>query len=350
MANMSIFDKLRTINIEGKTILLTHNDLDGSGPVVILRTLFSAPEIDLEVRHNSNGVMSYNIKDVVVNHGDEYDNIIVTDISMNDTDLEEIKNSAYVDKLVLIDHHISASHLNEYDWAVVEPGLIEDDFRAHYYKDLDPALPRSSSATSLFYDYLVAKGLVYDHNPDLELFVHQVATWDTWDWNNTFNRDMQYYTLNETFRIYGIDIFDRIYPERFLSPEKNAEFIRQTELLLEIENSKINSLLMRVSSSFKTGYLNCNGKRYSFCLWMGSSYMSEVNDLMKEKHPGKDLYLINYGTGIGVRSENPDINVGEFAKQFGGGGHVGAGGFKISEDMQIGYTQSAMNATFEIDK
>ena len=307
MANMTIFNKLRTIDPNGRTIIVTHNDLDGSGPVVVLRTLF--PDMNLVIKHNSNGVMSYNIKDIVVNHGDEYDNIIVTDISMNDVDLEIIKKSIHVKKLILIDHHISASHLNEYNWAVVEPGLIEDDFRAHYYKDLNPELPRSSSATSLFYDYCVAKGFVKNPNPDLELFVHQVATYDSWDWNNTFQRDMQYYILNEIFQIYGVDIFDRIYPERFLSPEKNAEFNRQTRLMLEIEDTKKQTLLSWVHKQFQTGSMTCNGQQYSICLWIGNSYLNDVFDLMKEKYPDKDLYLINYGTGISVRSENPEINV-----------------------------------------
>jgi oligoribonuclease NrnB/cAMP/cGMP phosphodiesterase (DHH superfamily) len=345
---LKIFDKLRTIDPAGKTIIITHNDLDGSGPIVILKTLF--PDMDLEVRHCSNAVMSYIIKDVVVNHGSEYDNIIVTDISVNDVDLEILLKSIYTTKLVLIDHHISADNLNQYPWAVVANRLLSDSFRAEYYKDAAEDAPRSESATSLFYNYLVAKNLITNVPEGLETFVHQVATYDTWDWHYTFNRDMQFYILNEIFGIYGSEMFDKLYPESFTSKEKNDEFKRQTKVMLEIENIKKQNMLQWVPKRLQTGTMMINDKTYSIVMWVGSSYLNDVFDLMKEHYPDKDFYIINYGTGISLRTENPDINVGEFVKaNYNGGGHTGAGGFKISDNMQIGYTQSVMNATFKID-
>ena len=76
--------------------------------------------------------------------------------------------------------------------------------------------------------------------------------------------------------------------------------------------------------------------------------MNDVFLLMKEKYPQKDLYIINYGTGIGLRTDT-NIDVGQLAKMFRGGGHKEAAGIKISDLSQIKYTQSALNGVIQID-
>lgn len=53
---------------------------------------------------------------------------------------------------------------------------------------------------------------------------------------------------------------------------------------------------------------------------------------MRETYPEIDLFIINYGTGISIRSDKENINVGKIVKTFGGGGHKGSGGFKLSKE------------------
>ena len=64
---------------------------------------------------------------------------------------------------------------------------------------------------------------------------------------------------------------------------------------------------------------------------------------MKTEYPEKDLYIINYGSGISMRGVKKDFNVGMFAKgNYGGGGHPGAAGFPIPEEMIHEYMEQIL--------
>ena len=91
---MDIFNKLIRINDvidnNAKILLLTHTDLDGAAPAVIIRTAF--PDQDIDVRYCNNSEMSEVIRNSVLDTNSEYDLVIVTDISVNAEDAEIIDN------------------------------------------------------------------------------------------------------------------------------------------------------------------------------------------------------------------------------------------------------------------
>jgi oligoribonuclease NrnB/cAMP/cGMP phosphodiesterase (DHH superfamily) len=119
------FSKLRKLNKDDKILLLTHTDMDGSTKIV-MDQMFD----NVDVWHCNNNAMSYLIKKAVTTEvADEYDAIVVTDISCNKEDAEIINNSPNKNKLTLLDHHPTATHLNQYPWAVVEVNVVEDSFR-----------------------------------------------------------------------------------------------------------------------------------------------------------------------------------------------------------------------------
>ena len=351
----SIFSKLKKVSKHDKVLLITHNDLDGAGPAILFSVVLGKENV--EIRHCGNGPMSYLIKNAVLNEADNYNKIIATDISVNEIDAEIINTSRNIDKFILIDHHSTAMFLNKYDWAVVESSLIEDSFRADYYKNIDENKPRSSSATSLVYDYLDYIGLTNNINTELREFVHNIATYDTWDWINTFNNKKECYDLNLLFFIYGSTLFDEKFTEHFSKSASKTSFFLDNQqddfdkinkTLLEVEVAKRSNFLKYVSKNFKVGSIEIGDKKYSMCMWVGNTYMNDVFLLMKEKYPQKDLYIINYGTGIGLRTDT-NIDVGQLAKMFRGGGHKEAAGIKISDLSQIKYTQSALHGVIQID-
>lgn len=352
MTKNELFKNLYKINPDNKILLITHNDLDGSGPVVILNKFFK----NVIVRHVTNYAMSWTIIKAVTEELDEteeFDCVVACDISVNEADAELIENHPNHDRFVLIDHHATAEFLNKYDWAAVESKLLDDSFRTIFYEGISEDKPRSSSGTSLLYDYVDYLGLAKDADPEFKLFIHMIATYDTWDWKNTFTGAESCYDLNTLFNIYGSEIFDRLYTERFTGMNETDidNFNKQNNLVLEIENRKRENFLQYVDKGFQTGSVKIGDKCYSMCLWTGNSYMNDVFERMKEHWPNRDLYIICYGTGISYRSDNPDINVGEISKLYGGGGHVAAGGFKIPLDLQIGYIQAAMtDSTVYIDR
>ena len=73
-------------------------------------------------------------------------------------------------------------------------------------------------------------------------------------------------------------------------------------------------------------------KEYSIAYIEESKYIFDIFDYMRETYPEIDLFIINYGTGISIRSDKENINVGKIVKTFGGGGHKGSGGFKLSKE------------------
>ena len=48
-----------------------------------------------------------------------------------------------------------------------------------------------------------------------------------------------------------------------------------------------------------------------------------------------DLYIVNYSSGISIRTSNDNIDVGTLVSKFGGGGHPGAGGIRIDKELQV---------------
>ena len=61
-----------------------------------------------------------------------------------------------------------------------------------------------------------------------------------------------------------------------------------------------------------------------------------------------DLYFVHYGTGISIRTDT-DLNVAQFAMNYGGGGHPGAGGIKISQELLQNQLEAALNGTVYYD-
>ena len=344
-----LFSKLYKVKPTYKILLMTHIDLDGSGPVVVLNKFFK----NVTVRHCSNAAMSWLTRKAVIEDmtTENFDCVIACDISVNETDAKLIEASENRSKFVLIDHHCTADFLNQYEWATVESNLVKDSFRAYFYEKISDDKQKLSSGTSLLYDYLDYLGYA-DHNPEFEIFVHMIASYDTWDWKNTFTDAECCYELNQLFQIYGYDIFDRIYTERYttMSAAEIEAFNKQNKLLLEIDTNKRENALKNVDKNFQTGKIKIKDRVYTMCLWSGAgTYMNDVFDRMKEHWPDRELYIIAYGTGISIRSDNPAVNVGEICKELNGGGHAAAGGFKIPENLQIGYAQTALNATMYID-
>lgn len=352
MKKDELFKDLYKLKPDDRILLITHSDLDGSGPVVILNKYFK----HVDVQHCTNAVMSYSIREAVLetlNEG-EYDVVVACDLSVEEADAKLIDASPNKEKFVLIDHHLTAEWLNKYAWASVESNLLEDSYRAQAYEGLPENLNRSSSGTSLLYNYLIYIGIITDRDPDLDMFVHIVACYDTWDWMNTFTDADICYDLNLLYNVYGSEVFDREFSARFTTMDVAAieNFNKQNKLLLEIEENKRDNFLKYVDRHFQTGKITIQDKEYSVCLWVGNSYLNDVFMKMKEHWPNRDLYIICYGTGISVRKtdDNENINVGEIVKMFKGGGHNAAGGFKIPTGLQMGYIQAAFEGcTLNID-
>lgn len=154
--------------------VITHTDLDGIGCAILIKELMNE-EVDISYcsYENVNDIS----KEVIANH-DIYSKIFITDISVDDNVaqlLDQIK-----EKVVLLDHHISAIHLNKYEWANV---IIEND-------------KGKTCGTSLVYDFLQKEKKC--DNESISIFVELVRRFDTWEWDTIYN-DVSAKNLNDIY-------------------------------------------------------------------------------------------------------------------------------------------------------
>ncbi len=340
------FSKFKAPNKIGNTLLLTHTDLDGSGPVMLLSTIFP----NLTVQHCSNNTMSYDIKNAVCNPhvSQQYANIFAVDISCNEEDAVKINTNPNNKKLILLDHHQTASHLNQYKWATVCVEELKDSYRQTYYPEESTAL---TSGTALLYNFLEYSNMFKDckniNMEHMQKAVHIIAAYDAWDWYNVFEKSPYIQQLNKLHQIYGCNRMEKKLLEYVTS---NAELYNSTDqLLLDIHQEKIDNYLDAIENCFKTGNLIMNNKYYSIVFCNTHDYPAETFERMKENYPDYDLYMLNYGTGISMRATKDDINVGALLKGLGGGGHAGAGGIKIEQDLQRMLIEQTLQAQLIID-
>ena len=337
------FKKLYKLKKEDKVLLLTHTDADGAGPAILL----AAAGIQADVQHCTNAAMSAMIRRAVCSQETavKYDVVIITDISCTDADAAIIDERKCVNT-VLLDHHVSASTLNRYGWARVLSETLDDTISPP--EDRKEQKREHSSGTSLLYDYLDFCGLAGDI-PNQELtsyLVHMITGYDTWDWMNAFAGDDAFKTANRLFWICGIDIYEERMTERLMDAGATSIYTETDGILFRIEEAKISNYLDMVRRGYHAGTLKKDEGDYSFVLCYAHDYLSDVFADMKRLYD-VDLYIINTGTRLSIRTNRNDIDLGGMTKALGGGGHMGAGGVPIPEWRLNGLTEKVLKGELE---
>lgn len=335
------FKKLAKPHRDDKVLLLTHIDMDAAGTEILCKNVFT----DLTVKHLNNNKMSEGILNSVMSNieSNMYDIVIIDDISCSievADKINEVKNNM---KIVLLDHHNTAEELNRYDWALVVSELLEDSFMVDRYKNPDKA---HSSGASLMYDYLEYNGLL-DGTGFLKELIHIIAAYDTWDWHDILGENERYSSMDKLCDIYGLDGFVEEMYNRSLESYTAAGLFNTKDInKLRDYQEKVDEYLESIKESFVESTLTIEDTKYSIVWCFTSSFLQETFILMKELFPNKDLYIIDFGGGMSLRTENPELHVGKFARQrYGGGGHPGAAGFGLTQEMKRKCLEIIMGGT-----
>lgn len=348
MTKEQLFKKLDKVDSDENILLLTHTDMDAAGVAIVCMQELK----NLDIKYLSNNKMSQGILNNVRDNKEtkRYDAIIIADISCNDKDAEEvdaIKKETGM-KIVLLDHHLTANHLNKYDWAVVESGMLEDSNIASKYAAVNISDAHSSGA-SLTYDFLSYVKVV-DRTGFLDEIIHLIAAYDTWDWHYLFNDNERYSKLDKLCDIYGLKIFVDEMHLRAVTAYTAFSLFDPTDLtLLNIHNNKVQSHLGYIKDYIKTGVLTLeSGKQYKVAWCIASEYLTETFDYMQETYTDCDMYIINTGDGVSLRTAKEELNVGQLAKElYNGGGHPGAAGFPINYEVTHRYMEQVLKGKIE---
>ncbi|CAM5219215.1 Oligoribonuclease NrnB/cAMP/cGMP phosphodiesterase (DHH superfamily) OS=Ureibacillus acetophenoni OX=614649 GN=SAMN05877842_108131 PE=4 SV=1 [Ureibacillus acetophenoni] len=301
--------------------LLSHNDLDGVGCGILAKLAFGQ---DVKVRYNSIAFLNREIEYFLEN--DNPDTFLfITDLSPNEQNEKKLQQFYEANGNVkLIDHHKTALHLNDYEWGYV---LVEAEDG------------RLTSATSLFYEYLVTNNFLVE-NEAISEFVELVRQYDTWEWEK--NENHKAHSLNSLFFLVSIDEFEETMIER-LQNNSQFDFDDFEKRLLNMEEDKIDRYIRRKRREIVQAKI---GKYYTGIVY-AESYHSELGNELGKEHPHLDyITILNMGgKRISFRTIYDHVDVSEIAGRFGGGGHQKAAGCNLVEEAYKLYVLD----TFQLD-
>lgn len=298
--------------------IFTHNDLDGLGCVLLAQLAYGKDAVDFETcRHEDidEKVSLYFSEKAYENFSYCY----VTDIAVSEDIAVQINTlfaspSQYIS---IIDHHISTTSLNVHNWCHV---TVADDNGLKY------------CGTSLFYKELLTLDVPFKEkllNPLVVSFVEKIRRYDVWDWQPL--NDIEAKQLDDLLSILGKDRFMDYWLKRLEEDHGHFYFDDIQTLLLELRQNEINQyiesrneeIIVKEIAGYQTGIVFAN------------RYQSELGNQLALLHPELDfIAMINVGGGVSCRCVKDDVNLAELAASFGGGGHVKASGFPISDEIR----------------
>ncbi|QKE56542.1 DHH family phosphoesterase [Bacillus phage YungSlug] len=313
---------------------------------------------------------------------DNYNLVLITDITPKDKNLIKEINENYADKFLLLDHHDNedAKAFNNYSWGYVNEfeevienkinnkcgyvkriyhreaekidrlierienseGLVDEDYidellikRGEY----PTKLQRLSCGTTILYNYLKDKGMFdrYDEGTKAEIheLVEIVRMFDTWDWTR-ISKGIGHVAYQLDLLLSTIGRYKFV--KRF---RENPQMIfNQTEqAILEIEQKRIDRLLKdKQENLYETTLTVSEGeewKDYKVGVVFAESYLSLIgNELAKANTHLDFIVMITPSGKLSFRCrEDSTIHLGrEIAPHFNGGGHPKASGGSIDKD------------------
>lgn len=311
-----------------KIKLFSHTDLDGYGCNLIMKILFDN-EADCE-NLNYDTVNERILEFINTEEYKEYELIYITDISVNEEVAKVIDDKVNNEKLniMLLDHHPTALYLNKYEWVTVD---IERD-------------GEKTSGTRMLYDFceeaikIIANDGIINKNDFFNL-IENIRKYDTWLWKEKYN-DIKPKQLNDLFYLLGADRFiDNLLRGVRFATNVVDDFIEDNKLLLELQQEKIDKYISKKNKEI----IQYNIDGYNVGVVFAEQFQSELGNKLSEMNPQYDLIVMIGDKTISYRTVKDNINCGEIAKLFGGGGHPKASGSQITVEDKNKYLDILFN-------
>lgn len=298
-----------------KILIISHNDLDGVVCIIIGKKIMYTSKVNFKVCNYN--TINENMKKIIESKEyEEYDEIFITDISVNEEIAELIDSiSELKAKIKLIDHHASVEWLNKYEWASVIPEKNEQPI----------------CASSLFFDYLTNENTAEETKAMYDL-AYYTWLWDTWLWKTKYehlNISEKAVKLNTLFNLLGVyDFINCIVNDKYY--EDVEQLLLNYKLLLDIEEKRKNKYIDRKEYQL----YSVDIKEYKVGVVFADNYLSELGNTLAERHPEYDFIAIISGSTISFRScENSKLDLGKISKElYNGGGHKHAAGCPVSKE------------------
>ncbi|WP_042455710.1 DHH family phosphoesterase [Neobacillus dielmonensis] len=289
--------------------LFTDIDLDGLGCGLIAKLAFGD---QVKVSYCSYRNLNQRVEAFLANPDNNQEQLFITDLAVNEHVEKKLQSRYQEGKHVqVIDHHVTAMHFNDYAWGSVIPKYESG---------------KKTCATSLFYDYLIEHKQM-ERNKALEEFIDLVRQYDTWEWDE--NNNIAAKRLNDLFYIMNREQFEEEMIKRLSGDKENFSFTDTETMILDIEDQKINRYIQSKSRQMVQTFVG------DYCIGIvhAEQHLSELGNALNNLSPHLDMIaLLNMGTKkMGFRTIHDEVNVAQFAKEFGGGGHPKASGSELTK-------------------
>lgn len=286
-----------------KEYLFTHKDLDGAACAVLFNLYQSKNMCIILCDYNDiDEKIEYLL--MSIDKKENY-NIFISDICpYKETclKLDEINNEENV-TVKLFDHHKTKSWVLQYSWATFDT---------------------KTSGTGLVYKYLTKN---IKTKEVINNFVSAVTAWDIWQTKSKYRKKGK--NLNAICKFIGLKMFIETFTKDITADIKELKIlikfldIRKDEYVNKIIGTQLNKARV-----YTDGYMNM------FKIIFATDYLSEIGHTILNHEDGAELKyvcLVNPITNtVSMRSRTDGVDVGKIAKEFRGGGHYCASGFRIN--------------------
>lgn len=271
------------------TYCITHTDLDGLGCAILMEKVY--PKI------TTFPINYQELPDVLPVILSEYPDspIYITDISLNEEQAEMCNRHG---KVQHIDHHSSSKRVSDkYQWSMTD---VSHCATHHLWKMLS----------------------TYANLEDYEAFVELVDNYDTWG-HGTQPSD-QAKDLNRLLSMIGAEAFCQRF--KLLSNPN----LTDTEVALVSADHHREQLYLEDVLKRTQAMRDKDGN--NFLMVAAEQYTSSLGNFLLNQFEEAEYVLIldMLHDKASLRSKGK-VNVGELAKQCGGGGHVRAAGFQLTD-------------------
>ena len=311
-----------------KTLILTHKaDIDGLSPLIFLKLI--REDVDY-ILLNANDI-NPKVNEIITNKSYlKYDEIYITDLTLDKKTCELIMSTGYQDKFHTFDHHALNLISNNYPFGVAistnSDGINE-------------------CATSLFYKYLMELYPETFDNKCIKTYTELVRLSDTWDWAKTNNQDAN--KLANLLSILGRDDYVSTYVDFFKNNNEEFYFTKEQQYLLDTEDKRIRRYMEETEKTMFHATLQGRPCGIVFA----ESHRSLLGNYLAQKYSYMldFIVIINMQQGISFRCNKDDVNVGEIATVYGGGGHVKASGAPLDNSIKREVIKLLLNDEFMFD-
>lgn len=322
---------------------ISHLDLDGYGATILSEILMKFYPDDSTILETKNILPNKLAQEMVetFEHIDDYDIVVITDLAINQTVLDMIRNHPQGNKVHIFDHHIT--DVDKFDTNMV---VTEDS-------PLHPG--HLTCATELYFDF-IRNDRIYTmiHNPTIRkaiaYFVECVRVYDTFEFWPSRNepeneQDISYVDaprLNTLFHIMDRDefkeyIFKYIYSSNWERLTVSTHTYPWVSKILELENNKnmkyVESAIRRIVKTKLDCIVYRGEELFHLNYNIGVIYAERSSPLIAnealERHTDVELCAVVSNNQVSLYSNKSDVNACNIAKIFGGGGHASAAGFTI---------------------